>query len=841
MASWVEELEEVACGALLWHTIPAMISHSGTPCSQGLARAGRPTYLALFIVSLCALLYEVLLTRIFSVTMFYHFAFMAISIALFGGTVGAMLVYAFPRLFSREHAPNLLPFLSLLFSVSMTATFIIHLRIPVNPNPTRALAKFGVLGATYVLISVPFLFSGMTICLSLTKFGRHVGRIYAADLTGAAAGCMGVIGLLKFVDAPTAVVIVSAFASVAAVLFSLPIASRGTKWVTGSAALVLTVFASANVVFERTGSPLIHLVWVKGHRESPPLYERWNSFSRITVHGAPSQQTRPHPVGLSPACPPNALVTQLLMTIDATAGTPITKFEGDIESLVHLRYHVTNIVHHVRPGARVLVVGSGGGRDILSALTFSQPSVMGIEINPDILATLNETLGDFSGHLDMYPGVTFVNEEARSYICRQQQEFDIIQVSFIDTWAATAAGAFVFTENGLYTTEAWRIFLDRLSPRGILSFSRWYFPDMPIEMYRLVSLASETLFREGIENPRAHLFLARCMRHRGMGTLLVSRQPLSCKDLAKLNAVCQKLHFEVVLTPSVSLDPVYEAITSKSEHVNFLKHFPVNVTAPTDDKPFFFHMLRLNRLLDEQPVNGGLVHFNVDAMTTLGALIVIVIVLAALCIALPLGLVVKRGDFKGALPLLAFFVAIGLGFMCIEVALLQRMTIFLGHPVYGLSVVLFSLLLAAGSGSFSTRGFGEESFRRIGIVSLALLLCALVFSGIATPWIIHSFERSTTPLRILVAVITILPVGFLMGMAFPLGMGVASGLQERLRPCFVGVNGAMSICASVLSVAIAMSLGISALFWLGAACYVAAFFAFVRSDNILAHSQKLRR
>src|SRR5207247_1928107 len=264
--------------------------------------------------------------------------------------------------------------------------------------------------------------------------------------------------------------------------------------------------------------------------EERPLYEKWNSFSRIRVR--PSPTANPLGWGLSPAFRPARPVRQLILDIDAGAATVLTEFHGNLEEVQHLRYDVTSLAHYLRRGARVLVIGAGGGRDVLAALVFDQTSVVGVEINEEILRAVTETFGDFTGHLERDPRVHFVNDEARSYIARQRERYDIIQASLIDTSAATAAGAFVLTENSIYTADAWKVFLDHLAPGGILTFSWFYFTDLPAEMYRLTSLARAALLERGIRDVRAHVVLVRQKTTgKRVGTILVSPDPLPADDL----------------------------------------------------------------------------------------------------------------------------------------------------------------------------------------------------------------------------------------------------------------------------------------------------------------------
>ncbi len=580
------------------------------------------TYLGLFFVALATVMYEIVLTRIFSVTMWYHFAFVAISVAMFGMTVGAIIVYLRPAFFTQERVAEHLTLGAVLFAVSAVVSFVISLFVPFDGEVTIG----GLLstGLTYAIIAVPFVFSGICVALALTKFPQRVGKLYACDLIGAATGCLLVIVTLNVTDGPTAVIAVGALAGLAAVVFGVR-ASPRLRRASVAVALVLGAFAAAHTVLVRDESPLVRLQWVKGRAEPRALYEKWNSFSRVTVFGDPTQPTAPAGWGVSAAFRPERGVRQLSLLIDASAGTVLTGYDGNPADLEHLKYDVTNLVHYVRQGARVLVIGVGGGRDVLSAVLFGQRSVLGVEINQDIIGTVNGKFGGFTGHLDRLPQVRFVNDEARSYIARQTERFDIIQISLIDTWAATSAGAFVLTENSLYTAEAWKLFLDRLSPNGILAVSRYHFRSRPDETYRLTSLAHAALTRAGVTDPRPHIVIVKQIDASGrtpvgIATMLVGRAPFSDRDLDTIEAVAQKMQFEVVLSPRFSADDTFTTLASADDPRRFLASFPVNIAAPTDDSPFFFHTLRLRNVFDRAKSGQELDHINMKAVSVLGAL-----------------------------------------------------------------------------------------------------------------------------------------------------------------------------------------------------------------------------
>lgn len=786
--------------------------------------AGRRTYAGLFLVTLATLLDEILLTRIFSVATWYHFAFLAISIAMLGMTLGSIAVGVFGGRFSEERTRRHLALSALLFAGTLGLGFLAQIRIPFSTD----LSAVALAGDTAILLlaTVPFACSGVCVCLALTRFPRQVGRLYAVDLTGAAVACVAVIYLLKITDGPTAVIGAAAVAAAGAICFALDAGDARLVRAAVVAAAVLSGAAAIHTVLVWNQRPIIRLRSVKGTVEERPLYEKWNSFSRIRVR--PSPTASPLGWGLSQAFRPRHDVRQLILDIDGGASTVLTGFDGNLEAVEHLRYDITSLPHVLRPDARVLVIGAGGGRDILAALVFGQHSVVGVEINEEILRAVTGRFGEFTGHLERDPRVLLVNDEARSYVARQRGRYDIIQASLIDTSAATAAGAFVMTENSIYTLEAWKVFLDHLAPRGVLAFSWFYFSGRPAEMYRLTALAGEALRRRGIADVRSHILLA---RHRtaakSVGTLLVSPDPFSPEDLAALETTAGALKFEVVLAPGTTVDPVFAQVAAGTSPGVIGDGLPLRVDPPTDDTPFFFNMLRLRdafRYLAgmragiagaEEP---GSLGGNLRAVVLLCVLLAAVVTLTLVALAVPVVLAVRRKDRRGAIPYLLYFACIGLGFMLVEISQVQRLIIFLGHPTYGLSVALFSLLLAGGAGSLAAG-------RGAGIGRLAALPVVLLLFGGTTPRVIEAFAASGTPVRILVSAALLLPIGFVMGMAFPAGMNAAEGRFPGMSPWFWGVNGAASVCASVVATATALSFGIAAAFWSGCGCYVLALLA----------------
>jgi hypothetical protein len=780
-------------------------------------------------------MFEILLTRIFSVTMWYHFAFVAISIAMFGMTVGAILVYLFPGRFSPERTRKHLAISAFLFAIFVLLSSLGHLIVPFVP--AGSLRGGLSMAATYTLVSVPFVFNGICVALALTRFPRQVGGLYAADLAGAAFGCITLIFAFKLLrDGPSAVALVAAMAALGAFCFAIDGQFRSLSIAALTASILLSSGALVNAVLAENQRAPLRLLWTRGGIEERPVYERWNSFARIIVSGDSLKTKEPFGWGLSERYPADRKVRELYLTIDVAAATVLTDFSGDLTQLEHLKFDVTNMVHHIRRDADVLVIGTGGGRDILSALAFDQARIVGVEINDEILEAVNGRFAHFTGRLAEHQAVEFVNDEARSYVSRTQQEFDIIQASLIDSWAATAAGAFVLTENSLYTIEAWTTFLERLKPHGVLTFSRWHIKNNAAEMYRLASLAGAALRKIGVQNPRRHIMIVQLERDAagpgtmpGIGTILVSREPFANSDIAAIKEVSERLDFQVALSPRAATDSNLAALISASEYQQVIDGYSLDISAPTDNRPFFFHMLRIRDLLGGDGGRPAGADQNLAAVYILGVLLVIVLGLSFMCILVPLTLSADRTDLETGAPFFVLFGAIGLGYLLIEIAQMQRLIIFLGHPTYALSVVLFVLLLSSGLGSYLTQRFGAaESAERARLAFLALLV-AVALVGWATPLAVQALDGAGMHARIALAVVLLFPIGLVMGFPFPIGMRLASSRSSSLTPWLWGINGAASVTASVLAVAIALWFGISAAYWSGLASYFIATLAFSRA------------
>jgi hypothetical protein len=789
------------------------------------ARATPSVYLGLFLVTLATLVFEILLTRIFSITLWYHFAFMAISVALFGITVGALVVHVRPSWFPPEKLQQRLAESALCFGLLIVVSVLAHLVCPFDHPELQWL----ILGINFLVVALPFVCSGVCVCLVLSRYPIQVNSLYAADLAGAGLGCLMIFLLLRVMDGVSAAFATALLACLGAVVFA---GRGGVRLRAAAACVVLAALTGTQAVAAHQQRPLFRLTTAKGRLLSPPVHERWNSFSRLTVTVGPEG---PSAWSLSPTYRGDSKVRHYWLLIDSCAGTPFVEFDGDLAKVDYLKYDVANFVHYVRPKGSLLIVGTGGGRDVLTGLLFGKERIVGVDVNEDILDLANNQFGDFTGHLDRHPRVRLVNDEARSYLAGLQDQFDVLQITFVDTWAATAAGAFTLTENALYTRGAWGVFLDRLTPRGVLAVSRGFHEkERMYELYRLTALARAALLDRGAARPEDHMVMVRNVVPQsesswgGMALLLVGRTPFSPEDLADVRRHADALGFEVVLAPEGGTVPDLVTLARGDGAEAVAARHRLDLSAPTDDTPFFFNMLRPQDWLLSGDVDPAK-YPNMVAVSMLVNLLVIVAVLTALCVIVPLALTTRRPPLRQHGPLLVYFAAIGLGFMLIEVALLQRLTVFLGHPTYSLTTILFSLLIMGGLGSFLSGRLGNAGASRF--VPLAGLLGAVTVVGLVTVPALRMFESSGASVRVAVAAALVAFAGFFMGMALPMGMRVAASSAPALIPWLWGINGATSVFGSVLAAAVALASGISVSYWAGVGCYALAVAALALKEG----------
>lgn len=795
------------------------------------------TYLGTFLIAFVTLALEIALTRLLSVVTWYHLAFFAISTAMLGMTAGAVSVYLRPAAFEPSRLSDSLAKASLAFAVSTPVMLVLLCLLSIGLGQS-IMSLFGLLFAA-ATCSLPFYFSGIAVAAVLTKSDLPIGKLYASDLIGASLGCLFVLAGLEFLDAPSLILLCASIGALAAQSYAWGSPTYRLKTV---GALVFVTLAIAAPLNARTSFGIRPAV-VKGRMEDPRNFalEKWNSFSRIVVEREVTSP--PQCWGPSPKLP-KSLLRQHAMAIDGAAGTTLRQFHSD-EDLEHLRYDVPNLGYFIRPTGDACIIGVGGGRDVQSAVLFGHKKVTGVDINPIFINLLTDPAKyrDFCGIADR-EGVNLVVDEARSYLSRHTEKFTTLQMSLIDTWAATGAGAFSLSENGLYTVEAWKVFLDRINDNGIFTVSRWYNPKQPGETGRMLSLAVQSLLNLGVADPSRNIVM---VASANVCTLLLSRTPFSDTDLATLNRVIAEKEYVPVVMPGLAstfplLAKIADAKSSEQLQVA-IRDEDLNFAPPTDESPYFFNLMRprsfkkyiLNPASVGMGAGGkesGVERGNLVATLTLIVLLAALTVLTIATIIVPLMIKTRMQGPRREGPAIlwsgaAYFILIGAGFMFVEIALIQRLSVFLGHPVYALGILLFTMIASTGVGSYVSEKVDLGNLRVLFTYPLvaagAIIAIRFVLAGL-----LPAMLTSSMMLKILASIVMIFPVGFILGFFFPTGMRLLRSAAAAETPWYWALNGVFGVLCSALGVFISINLSISANFYIAAACYLAILPALMR-------------
>jgi hypothetical protein len=760
-------------------------------------------YLGLGFTTLATLILELSLTRIFSVVFYYHLAFLAISIALFGLGAGGVFSYVVSARPGNLYVK--LGALALANSVSVVAAlwFLVS---------RSAESGTVVLGAVYFASALPFFLSGTVVSIAISEAIDRVDRAYFFDLAGAATGCLLLVPFLELFGGPNTLIAAGVlFAISAAIWFNQAGAFRRRAM----AVLVALLLVGLMVVNGKRGRVLdIHVA--KGQALPVEKFVAWNSISRIGV---------------------SQLYGGWSIVIDADAATGISPFDWDNvtpEQRWLLLHQGPGFPYAMRPGAKALIIGPGGGYDVARALASGSSDITAVEINPIIVNdVMRDKFARESHYIYSRPGVDVHVEDGRSFVRGSDQKYQVLQATLVDTWASTAAGAFALSENNLYTTDAFTDYLSHLTDDGVMAFTRWGFAP-PRESLRLLSLAMAALPRVGESDPARHVMVIRedTAKIQGWGaldTVLISRKPFSGADVANAHRIIAEAHtsganIDEIYLPGDAPKNAFGQLLTTADPAAFLRDYPFDVSAVSDDRPFFFYTVQPRDLWNFVfHANESSEDFKVQrAVPLLFGLMAVSLVATALVLLLPRFLLGTRlPKQKGVITFLWYFICLGAGYILIQVALIQKFVLLLGHPTYALVVIVFSMLVSSGAGSFFSRHVIADSDDRLSrlLCAVAILVAALAFGSrpltqTAATW--------PLPAKMLVTVLAIAPAAFLMGIPFPSGL---RRLEQRHPPSIRwawSLNAAASVLGSAGAIFLAIYIGLRATLLVGGALYLCA-------------------
>lgn len=764
------------------------------------------------LTSFAALLLELSLTRLFSVVLFYHFAFLAISIALLGLGAGGVFAYVLKSRLLKFGTRALATALCAANSMLVVAVLEIVLHVPVALDVTGK--NFLRLTILYLAATVPFFLTGLLFSVVFARETSRIPRLYGADLCGGALACLAVVPLLNWLGGPNAILVSALALAAAAFVWAETGAGRRNA---ALLALALVVLTAANY-----SGRLIDIVYAKGRFRDPAWVEfaRWNALSRVEVDRQ----------GQAKAIVIDADASTYIMNAEV-ARWHETAWEGALMSAPPALANV------LRPHGDFAIIGPGGGVDVLRAVANGSPSVTGIEINPIIASTIMQgRYADYSQHLYQRPDVHIHVSDGRSFLRSTLQQFDVVQMTLVDTWASTAAGAFALSENNLYTVEAFREYFDRLKPDGMIAITRWEFRQ-PREALRVVAVATEALHRLGVANPERNFIVASegVLDEDGIPVVVLAKK--AAFTAAEESAVTahlnrySKLHALYLpsqLSSQAGRNP-FSALIASNDPNAFARSYAYNVAPVSDNAPFFFFTLKAGQVLRGLGLRHG-----IDWKVNLGVLVlllVLVISLLAVLAFLILPLALAGGKRRQSAFPLVYFVAVGLGYILVEIAFIQRFVLFLGHPTYALTVVIFLLMLSSGAGSLSSRRWLPRP--QMVWIPLLLVIVTLVADVVFLPSRLAALVGMAFQYRLLVSGVLLIPLGFVMGMPFPTGLRALAASRGRdisddQSATDNGVewawsmNAAASVLGSVLAMVIAIQFGLTVTLACGAAEYLLA-------------------
>ena len=690
--------------------------------------------------------------------LFYHFAFLAISIALLGLGAGGVFAYiarGWLRQFETRHLASQLCTMN---AAAIVFTLIVVLRVPVSLELSSW--NFLRLTALYLAAAIPFFFTGLLFSVVFARESHHITRLYGADFVGGAAACLAIVPLLNIIGGPNTVLFAAFISGLTAILWKRRLTRASFQFFVPGILLLL-------IAFNYSGR-LIDIVYAKGLARNRDWVEfaKWNAISRVEVDRQ----------GGAKAIVIDADASTYIMNVDPH------KWQGT-EWQHNLMAAPPALANVLRPHGEFAIIGPGGGVDVLRAVANGSPNVTGIEINPIIATTIMRgRYADYSYRLYEQPEVHIHVTDGRSFVRNASQQFDVVQMTLVDTWASTAAGAFALSENSLYTVEAFRQYFEHLKPDGMIAITRWEFRK-PREALRVISVATEALHQLGVANPARNFIVVSegALDEDGIPVVVLAKKsPFTPEEEQAVQSHLSSLpNLEPLYLPSTPGTNPFSDLIASNNPWTFAQSYPYNVAPVTDNAPFFFFTLKTSQILHEQGLQQG-----IDWKVNLGVAVlgmVLCISLAAVFAFLIIPLLLKstrRRQHKSSH--LLYFVAVGLGYILIEIAFIQRFVLFLGHPTYALTVVIFLMLLSSGAGSLLSRRWLRTASS--GWLPLAFIIIAVLAYVFVLPVILNTSVGLPFVAKLVVSAALLVPLGLAMGMPFPTGLRALASAPAPSSP-----------------------------------------------------------
>jgi hypothetical protein len=805
----------------------------------------RPPYFSLALISSGSLAYEVLLMRLFSIIQWHHFAYMIIALALLGYGISGTLVSIYQRQLIARFIPVYISAV-FLFGITSFSCFYIAQSLPLNFEEIFwNFSQVGYLFSIFVLLAIPFLLAASAICLTLMYYPENTGLMYSVNLLASGIGSVAIMLLLYAVYPQSALLIIGIFGLLAGLIACVELGSTPvSKYITHTLVLII-VLISINQIVELNMSPYKPLKQALQINGSRIIDTRSSPLGYLTVIENRTVPLR-HVPGLSLKTkrePP----AQLGVFTDGDNLTVITRFPESIDQLEYLDQTTGALPYHMNKPNDVLIVGSGGGSEILLAIYHGTPHIDAVEVNPQLIELVGRVYGNFSGNLYSWPNVSTHINEARDYIKTTGKQFDLIQISLLDSFSASASGLHALNESRLYTTEAIKLYISKLKPGGYLVLTRWIkLP--PRDTLKLLATSIEVLNTVESGQPSQQLALIRGWQ---TSTLLIKNGALTPDEINAIQNFCDDRLFDTAFLPGIKKDQVnrhnilrepyyYSAATALlgGAREDFLHNYKFNLTPASDDKPYFHNFFKWSSFLEILSLRdkGGMPLIESGYIVLLATLLIAVFMSVGL-ILIPV-LTTNRMPRSLShnikfIPFFIFFFFIGLAFLLLEIAFIHKFVLFLHHPIHSVSVILASFLVFAGVGSnFSTRIAQALGKQHALLVTVFAISSVSLFYAIFLEKIFDASLALPLSVKFVFSALLIAPLALFMGIPFPLAI---SGLLQHagyMVPWAWGINGCASVISAILATMLAMHYGLSFVIGLAVLLYIIAAISFPKPLSI---------
>ena len=756
----------------------------------------------MFFISAALLALEICLTRIFSTMIWFHFSFLAIGIVMLGFAFAGIVLVLSPET-GEKTATVTTAGLGFALACGMGVALILIFSALQPLSGKLADIGYRIVFAVLIIsgFTAAFTFAGLAVATIIACRPYDISRIYCANLTGAGTGAILILPLLAKTGALNAMLLIILTTLLGALCFahSHP---GGLRWQKLACALAaVAVIITMTVTNDRT--PFAESLLIRQDvTPAKRIFRKWNSFSCVDVYREDKRSPlyRESLWGLSRAYQ-GKMPELVKIIIDSWAVTAAYRLNGQTLELPFYDYLPANIAYSLLSRPKVLVLGAGGGVDILSALHYRAAAVTGVEINPAIVSLMKNELALFTGNLFNRSDIPIYAAEGRHWLSRDTGTYDLIHLSGVDSMSGALSGTYCFSESYLYTAQAFDEYLAHLNDDGIVSFLRFSFTP-PMEMLRLFTTANEALSRKGIEAPGRHLMVI----HSNVSlfaVLLMKKSPFTPEQVRTINTLCEERGFSILYSPGDHRESAFSAFIDSPDHDRFYSRYPLKIRPVTDNNPFFFYYSKLFSAFS--PPSDAFLFYFIGPMVLLGGMM-FVLILSPVFIALPPVIYRKRkAVLRRPFSTITYFVGIGIAFMLVENLFIQKLALFLGQPVYALALVLFCVLIFAGLGSYWYGRFPTAK-RHTHLVRWVLPGVLLVtFFG--SDLLFSALLKADLITRLIASTMLLFPCCFLMGVPFPWKIRMIERHSPEIVPWAWALNCYASVAGAFLAIISGITMG----------------------------------